>query len=495
MPAFINLQQFYLEKALIDRASQSKNIDLRWKNRLAGVEQRNDGVRLTIETPDGAYGLDANWLIAADGARSTVRGLLGLGFSGVTFEDKFLIADVRMAADFPTERRFWFAPKFHAGQSALMHRQPDNVWRIDLQLGPDADALAEQEQERVRARLAKVLAPHDFDLEWVSVYTFNCRRLDRFVHGRVIFIGDAAHQVSPFGARGANSGIQDAENLAWKLPAVLDGEGGEALIASYDTERTQAADENIGYSTRSTDFMSPHSTAERRLRDAVLALAPKAEFARRMVNSGRLSLPTVYDSPLSTPDEAFFAGAARLGAPLPDAPMTRPDGTPAHLLENLRDGFELICVKGAADTAGAGDGWRGVPHGIRLIVIGENLFDRTGVFAQRFDSLSRSSRPASVRTLAPLRCRQSGRGAFARARALNDREERGGPMTKLFTASQFADPDAAYVALVEARRNLSDADAAALDTRLVLILANHIGDIDVLNEAIALARGPTGASR
>jgi 3-(3-hydroxy-phenyl)propionate hydroxylase len=382
MPAFINLQQFYLEKALIDRASEIGTIDLRWKNRLAGLERRNDGVRLTIETPDGVYRLDTDWLIAADGARSTVRGLLGLGFAGVTFEDKFLIADVRMAADFPTERRFWFAPKFHAGQSALMHRQPDNVWRIDLQLGPDADPIAEQEPGRVRARLAKVLAPHEFELEWVSVYTFNCRRLDHFVHGRVIFTGDAAHQVSPFGARGANSGIQDAENLAWKLAAVLAGEGGEALIASYDTERMQAADENIGHSTRSTDFMSPHSPAERRLRDAVLALAPKAEFARRMVNSGRLSLPAVYDSPLSTPDETPFAGAARLGAPLPDAPVTWPDGTSAHLLEDLRDGFELICVKGANDS----DERQRVPEGVRRTVIGEDFFDRAGILAQRLDA-------------------------------------------------------------------------------------------------------------
>jgi 3-(3-hydroxy-phenyl)propionate hydroxylase len=384
MPAFINLQQFYLEKALIDRAAEIENLDLRWKNRVAGLEPRNDGARLTIDTPEGRYQLDAEWLVAADGARSTIRGLLGLDFSGVTFEDKFLIADVRMAADFPTERRFWFAPNFHSGQSALMHRQPDNVWRIDLQLGPDADPLAEQAPERVRARLSKVLAPHAFELEWVSVYTFNCRRLDRFVHGRVIFIGDAAHQVSPFGARGANSGIQDAENLAWKLAALLKGEGGEALIASYDLERTQAADENIGHSTRSTDFMSPHSIAERRLRDAVLALAPKAEFARRMVNSGRLSLPTAYDSPLSTPDEAPFAGSARLGAPLPDAPVMRPDGTPAYLLENLRGGFELICVK---DRAKGIDGARPrMPDGIRLTFIGEDFFDGTGIFARRFDA-------------------------------------------------------------------------------------------------------------
>ena len=301
MPAFINLQQFYLEKALVDRALEIKNLELRWKNRVVGVDRLNDGARLTIETPDGLYRIDADWLIAADGARSTIRSLLGLDFAGITFEDKFLIADVRMAADFPTERRFWFAPTFHSGQSALMHRQPDDVWRIDLQLGPDADPAVEQEPQRVRARLDKVLTPHPYELEWVSIYTFNCRRLDRFVHDRVIFIGDAAHQVSPFGARGANSGIQDAENLAWKLAALIKGEGGEGLIASYETERIQAADENIGHSTRSTDFMSPHSAAERRLRDAVLKLAPKAEFARRMVNSGRLSVATVYDSPLSTP--------------------------------------------------------------------------------------------------------------------------------------------------------------------------------------------------
>jgi 3-(3-hydroxy-phenyl)propionate hydroxylase len=383
MPAFINLQQFYLEKALVDRALEIENLDLRWKNRVTDLDRLNDGARLVIETPEGPYRLDADWLIAADGARSTIRRLLGLDFAGVTFEDKFLIADVRMAADFPTERRFWFAPTFHSGQSALMHRQPDDVWRIDLQLGPDADPQAEQEPQRVRARLDKVLAPHAYELEWVSIYTFNCRRLDRFVHDRVIFIGDAAHQVSPFGARGANSGIQDAENLAWKLAALLKLDGGEGLIASYEIERIQAADENIGHSTRSTDFMSPHSHAERRLRDAVLALAPKAEFARRMINSGRLSLPTVYDSPLSTSDETNFAGSAKLGAPLPDAPLTRPDGTATHLLENLSGGFELICVA-------QGDGENAdrslVPEGIVLTVIGEDLFDRSGQFARRLDA-------------------------------------------------------------------------------------------------------------
>ena len=378
MPAFINLQQFYLEKALCDRAGEIGNLDLRWKNRLTALDPHNDHVRLTIDTPDGPYTLETDWLIAADGARSATRDLLGLSFTGVIFEDKFLIADIHMAADIPTERRFWFDPPFHTGQSALMHRQPDNVWRVDLQLGPDADVAAEQEPERVTARLKRMLGDREFSLEWVSIYRFNCRRLDRFVHGRVIFVGDAAHQVSPFGARGANSGIQDAENLAWKLAAVIDGEAGVGLIDSYERERMQAADENIGHSTRSTDFIAPHSAAERRLRNAVLNLAPKAEFAGRMINSGRLSVATIYDTPLSTPDETPFAGSARLGAPVPDAPVRLRDGKIVHLLEQIGGEFTLLYAKdGAVPNA---------PDGIRLMTVGEDVIDTTGAFAQRFDA-------------------------------------------------------------------------------------------------------------
>lgn len=383
MPAFINLQQYYLEKALVDRVLEIEAIDLRWRNRVIGLESRNDGARLTIETPEGNYQLDADWMIAADGARSAIRDLMGLGFKGVTFEDKFLIADVRMAADFPTERRFWFDPPFHSGQSALLHRQPDNVWRIDLQLGPDADVEAEQKPDRVIPRLKKMLGDRPFELEWVSIYRFNCRRLDRFLHGRVIFVGDSAHQVSPFGARGANSGVQDAENLGWKLAALLNGEAGLRLLETYDLERVQAADENIVHSTRSTDFIAPHSVAERALRNAVLDLAPSCEFARRMVNSGRLSVATVYDTPLSTPDEMPFSGSARLGAPVPDAPMRKADGTPCHLVEQLSDGFELLYVKNGSRLS--------LPAGIKLTVIGEDLRDQDNHFATRFDALPGSA--------------------------------------------------------------------------------------------------------
>src|SRR5580700_3520201 len=323
-PAFINLQQFYAEAYLVDRVEELPDISLRWRNRVVGIEQRNDHVILSIDTPDGAYRIAANYVVACDGARSSLRRMVGAEFSGQVFEDQFLIADVKMTAEFPTERWFWFDPPFHAGRSALLHKQPDDIWRIDLQLNRDADPVAEKRPENVRPRIARMLGHDQFDFEWISLYKFQCRRMARFIHGRVIFAGDAAHQVSPFGARGANSGLEDAENLAWKLDRVLRKTSPEALLESYQIERSAAADENIRESTRSTDFMAPSSPQEARLRQAVLSLAKETEFGKRMINGGRLSVPSIYDSPLSTPDSDndSWPGGPQPGASMPDAPIS-----------------------------------------------------------------------------------------------------------------------------------------------------------------------------
>src|SRR6201747_2444935 len=226
-----------------------------------------------------------------------------------------------MAGASPPGLCFWSAPPFHAGRSALLHKQPDDIWRIDLQLNPDADPAVEKRPENVRPRIARMLGHDKFEFEWISLYKFQCRRMERFLHGRVLFAGDAAHQVSPFGARGANSGLEDAENLAWKLDRVLRGSSPPALLATYHTERSAAADENIRESTRSTDFMAPVSPQEARLRKAVLSLAKETEFGRRMINAGRLSVPSVYDSPLSTADGEAWQGGPRPGASMPDAPV------------------------------------------------------------------------------------------------------------------------------------------------------------------------------
>jgi 3-(3-hydroxy-phenyl)propionate hydroxylase len=350
-PAFINLQQYYVEGYLLDRARELPNLEIRWKNKITHVRNSADGVRLDIETPDDAYQLECAWLIAADGGRSAVRRSMGLESKGQTFRDRFLIADVRMTAAFPAERWFWFDPPFHPKQSVLLHQQPDNVWRIDFQLGWDADPDVEKQPERVIPRVQALLGNDaKFELEWVSIYTFGCQRMDKFRHGRVLFAGDSAHGVSPFGARGANSGVQDADNLAWKLRMVLDGAAPDALLDSYDSERVFAADENILNSTRSTDFITPKSDASRAFRDATLELARDCNFARRIINSGRLSVPTVYaNSPLNTPDDDVFDSTLVPGAPAADAPV-QIDGTDAWFLNQWESEFTLAVFLDAQGT-------------------------------------------------------------------------------------------------------------------------------------------------
>ncbi|MFU1913197.1 FAD-dependent oxidoreductase [Bordetella avium] len=396
-PAFINLQQYYAEGYLLEAAQAEPNIELRWKNKVAGVESGDDGVLLAIETPDGPYALRTQWLIACDGARSPIRRLLGLEAHGRIFKDRFLIADVKMTAPFPAERWFWFDPPFHPNQSVLLHRQPDDVWRIDFQLGWNADPVEAVKPANVLPRIRALLgADTPFELEWVSVYTFACERMERFRHGRVVFAGDAAHRVSPFGARGANSGVQDADNLAWKLHRVLDGRSPESLIDSYASEREYAADENILNSSRSTDFITPKSEVSKNFRNAVLNLARDHAFARKLVNSGRLSLPACYEnSALNTADEHRFAGAMRPGSVAADAPVESDDAR-QWWLQMLDGDFTLALFAGeqAPETetlealAGladlllvrpAGAAWT-APEGTRCVT------DKEGLLAARYDA-------------------------------------------------------------------------------------------------------------
>jgi 3-(3-hydroxy-phenyl)propionate hydroxylase len=382
-PAFINLQQFHAEAYLVDRVGELAAIDLRWRNKVIGLEQRNDHAVLTVETPDGPYFLRANHVVACDGARSSLRQMVGAEFAGKVFEDQFLIADVKMTAEFPTERWFWFDPPFHAGRSALLHKQPDDIWRIDLQLHPDADPAVEKRPENVRPRIARMLGHDKFDFEWISLYKFQCRRMEKFIHGRVMFAGDAAHQVSPFGARGANSGLEDAENLAWKLDRVLRETSPEALLWTYHVERSAAADENIRESTRSTDFMAPTSIQEARLRKAVLSLARETEFGKRMINGGRLSVPSIYDSPLSTADRDAWRGGPRPGASMPDAPMAGRAGGPTFLTEAfIKAGTRFTLLEFANGVAAD------APDDVGVVRIGgdEGFVDSTGLVGARYDA-------------------------------------------------------------------------------------------------------------
>jgi 3-(3-hydroxy-phenyl)propionate hydroxylase len=409
-PGMVNLQQYHLEQFLVERAAELPGLDLRWRHRVAQVTPLADGALLQIESPHGAYTLHADWLVVADGARSPTRRALGLDIDGQVFQDRFLIADVLLDGEpYPlerTERRFWFKPSFFDGESALMHREADGVWRIDLQLGWQADPEAEKQPERVAPRIRRLLnqqgwAHIGFTLEWVSVYTFQCRRMAKFRHGRLLFAGDSAHQVSPFGARGANSGVQDADNLVWKLQQVIAGHAPESLLDSYDAERGGAADENLLNSTRSTEFMTPKSAAARALRDAVLGLAGTVPGVRALVNSGRLSVPSCYrGSPLNTPDAEPFDGRMEPGAPLDDAPVS---GSRSWLLQHLGHGAFTLLHFGVPDVATAA-ALQQRPAGVQLLCVLPrdeacalpHVVDVQGLAARRCDA-----RPGTVYLLRP----------------------------------------------------------------------------------------------
>ncbi|MDG1170192.1 MAG: FAD-dependent oxidoreductase [Sulfitobacter sp.] len=343
-PAFINLQQYYVEQYLVERAQEFPDlIDLRFLNKVTDHTDHGTYVELTVETPDGTYTLEADYYIACEGAGSPTRKRMELAFEGQTFEEHFLIVDVEMETspfgdhDTP-ERWFWFAPPFHNGQSALLHKQPDNIYRIDLQLGPETDPKEEATEARVIPRIKAIVGDTPFRLDWMSVYKFRCAKLERFVHNRVLFVGDSAHVVSPFGARGGNGGIQDVDNLGWKLASVLQGDAPAILLETYNEERTHGSAENILNSARATNFMTPKSPIEALFRDEVLNLASDHPFARKLINSGRLSNPcSLEGKSLQTPGDA----PQHPGWPLMDAPLVGPNGQ-TWLVAETKGQFTLL---------------------------------------------------------------------------------------------------------------------------------------------------------
>ena len=387
-PAFVNLQQYYVEEYLVDALQADPLTELRWLSEVVGITQDGDGASVDVETPDGSYSLSAEYVLAADGSHSPVRSMLGLEFEGRVFQDHFLIADLKMKGEFPSERWFWFDPPNDIGTSALLHKQADDVWRTDYQLGWDIDRDEELKPENVARRVRGLLGPdRDFSFEWISIYTFACRRIERFVHGRVIFIGDSAHLVSPFGARGGNGGIQDIDNLGWKLALVLAGKAGDELIESYNTERVYAADENILNSGRATDFMTPKNAVSGYFRRAVLDLAADFDFAQKMVNSGRLSRPATLDgSPLNSADDGNFDSVLVAGAPAADAPIER-DGIRTWLLRQLGGRFTALVFEdaGAAAAAQSMRDWA-VPVELLRVGPGGDIADVDGRLAERYDA-------------------------------------------------------------------------------------------------------------
>ena len=328
-PPFVNISQTEVEELLLERLAELR-VRPRGGHRLIGLEQQTDGVELTFETDAGLTTFHAAYAVGADGAHSGVRHALGLEFRGHSFEDLFLITDIRADLPFPAERRFFFDPPWNPGRQVLIHPQPDGIWRIDWQLPPGADA------EAIDGRVRAVIGPDaDFGVVLSTTYRFSQRLVDRFRVGPVFLAGDAAHLMSPFGARGLNSGVADAENLAWKLAWVLQGRASESLLDSFDAERRPAAVENLAVTEASMRFMVPHGWWRRAWRNLVLRASVRSRWFRRRVNSGRLAQPFTYPAAPGPADRSL----PRHGAVAPDGSLDE-----GRLRDRLGRDFVLLLV-------------------------------------------------------------------------------------------------------------------------------------------------------
>ena len=328
-PPFVNVGQDRTEHWLERAVDDQPLVDLRYGHNVTHLEQSASQVSVTVQTPNGTVGLTGDFLIGADGSRSATRRLMGATFEGRSFDDRFLICDIKAELGFANERRFFFDPEWNPDRQVLIHPQADSVWRIDWQVPPEFDLEAEEASGGLDSRIRKIVGESDYEVVWRSVYRFHQRLASAFRQDRIFLAGDAAHLMSPFGARGLNSGVQDAENLAWKLAFVEQGWADDRLLDTYEVERRAAAEENLRITGETMDFLVPPTSELWERRRATLRSAVDNPNARQMVDSGHLAEPFTYsDSPLTTSGGGRSVIAP--GALVPDAPVAvldRPETT------------------------------------------------------------------------------------------------------------------------------------------------------------------------
>ncbi len=356
----VNIQQFYVEEYAHRAIAANGGLSsVYWGHRVTAVRPLAAGADVEVDTADGARMIRCDWLVACDGGRSTVCEQMGLQLEGTQYDGKYVIVDIVQKTRRDVERLAWFDPPSNPGSTILMHRQPDDVWRIDYQIRDDEDPVEAVKPEnvlpRVQSHLDMIGETEPWQPLWISIYNAKCLSLPRYREGRVLFAGDAAHLVPIFGVRGLNSGLDDAGNLAWKLALVINGRADPQLLDSYSDERVHATRENIAYGAKSTEFMAPPDFGFRLLRDAALRLAGEDERVRTLVNP-RQSTPIEYvGSPLNHGDginDGFAGKGPHPGMPAPEARMSGADGE-VHLTTLFGRCFTLLCFGGAAQMTSA----------------------------------------------------------------------------------------------------------------------------------------------
>lgn len=319
-----NLQQCWMEQLLLDELLASGLSDVRYQHTVTQIDAGDEGVKLSVSTPEGGYTLDAAYLVAADGPRGLTRRSVGIDYEGTSYSQRFVINDILCKEPLPEGRRLFFSPPYLPGKTVLMHKAPFDMWRLDFQLMDDQDAETEMQPEQVHARIRAHFElmgiEPNYELVLTSVYKANAVSLPTYNQGRVLFAGDAAHQVPIFGGRGVNHGYEDAHNLAWKLARVVTGVSDPQLLDSYTQERRGALLATLAELTRTTIFITTPSPGIALVREAILSLSLSENFLGNLFDPYATPPHDCTDSPLNTADAGGdFGPACRPGALVPDA--------------------------------------------------------------------------------------------------------------------------------------------------------------------------------
>jgi 3-(3-hydroxy-phenyl)propionate hydroxylase len=301
-PPLVSIHQPSLERAMV-AALERRGVDLRWEQRLDSLDRRGEGVRAWVRPSGGgpATELRARYLVGCDGARSAVRGRLGVTFGGSTFAQRWLVVDGTL------DRPLAKAPHPHfvgdpARPGVCLPMSPGRH-RWEWMIHPGEDPQRFLAASRIHELMAPWITDERVEIERAVVYTFHARRAQRWRAGRVLLAGDAAHVMPPFVGQGFSSGARDASNLAWKLDAVLRG-APERLLDSYQVERCRHVTKMQNFALRWGALVQTRRRGLARLRDSGIAALERTGALDWLQESAK-PLPTAAAGAFATRPSRF----------------------------------------------------------------------------------------------------------------------------------------------------------------------------------------------
>jgi 2-polyprenyl-6-methoxyphenol hydroxylase-like FAD-dependent oxidoreductase len=345
-PRGLLMSQADIEGALRDRLTALGG-GVEWGRGAMGLQPGPDGV--TVRLDDGST-VDASWVVGADGAHSVVRKAMGVGFPGVPTVERFLLADVHADLDLQREGATTWLRKDMALAAFPL---PGNLWRVMAPAPTEFgdDPAPEAIVDYLGARLAAEAGGTILSVEWTSSFRIHRRLADTYRRGRMLLAGDAAHIHSPLGGQGMNTGIGDAENLAWKLALVVAGRADHRLLDTYQAERRPIAKSVLDTTSGATEIAVGQGRASRLLRDRLVIPLMNTAWVQNLITERASQLRVSYrNGPLGAGRQRFLPGL-RQGDRVADRSCTRDDGTTVRLYDALGPTWALLGPKPLADIA------------------------------------------------------------------------------------------------------------------------------------------------